>query len=146
MIKYFWVFICSLLLSAQVAFAQDIQISASVTRNVISIDEQLEFDINITGQSVNIPGLELPELQDFKTYSGGRSQNVSIINGKVSSSLSFRYALVPKSVGNFTIPAVVLQYNGQNYSTQPIGVQVVKSAASSQAAQQQAPQGGGSEA
>jgi hypothetical protein len=126
MLKYSILLFCFFVSSLQIAFAGDLNIVASVDKNVMGLNEQLVLEVNITGQSLNIPSLELPQLNSFTSYSNGRSQNISIINGKITSSLNFRYVLVPKSAGKFVIPALVLEQGGQKYSTQPITIEVTQ--------------------
>ncbi|MBN1823452.1 MAG: protein BatD [Endomicrobiales bacterium] len=111
---------CCLTLS----FAADISISASVDKNVVSLDDQLLLEVNVSGSISNIPNPNIPELPNFTAYSSGRSQNISIVNGQMTSSVAFRYALVPKSTGKFTIPPITLNYEGKTYSTSGIPVEV----------------------
>lgn len=110
--------------------ADDISISASVDKNVVSINDQIVLEIDVSGTSSNLPNPDIPQLTDFNMYSSGRSQNVSIINGQVSSSIVFKYVLVPKTIVKTTIPPITLNYNGKIYQTQRIPVDVVQSAPS----------------
>ncbi|OGS03716.1 MAG: hypothetical protein A2339_08015 [Elusimicrobia bacterium RIFOXYB12_FULL_50_12] len=120
-------------------FAQDIAVTASVNSNVIAINEQLELNIIISGNASDLPNLELPQIANFTAYSAGRSQNTSIINGQVSSSVAFRYALVPQNTGKFTIPALSFQYKNNTYATQPVNVEVVAASSSGPQAANAAP-------
>jgi hypothetical protein len=116
--------------------ADDIQISASVDRNAVSLSDQIILQVAVSGNASSIPDPQIPKLDDFTAYSSGRSQNVSIINGKVSSSVVFNFILVPKTSGKFTIPPILLNYNGKTYQTTPMDITV------SNQGRPQIPQGG----
>lgn len=109
-------------------YAQSLSISASVDRQTISMDDQLTLRVDVSGQASNIPQPQLPPLDGFHAYSSGRSQSISIVNGQVSSQVSFTYILAPKSAGTFTIGPVSITAGGQTISTQPISVTVTASA------------------
>jgi hypothetical protein len=89
------------------------------------------LEVDVSGTSSNLPNPDIPQLPDFNIYSSGRSQNVSIINGQVSSSISFKYVIVPKKILKTTIPPITLTYNGKLYQTQRIPIEVVQSAPAS---------------
>lgn len=112
----------------------DISISASVDKNVVSLNEQISLQITVSADTTNIPQPKIPQLTDFQVYSSGRSQNISIINGQVNSSVTFSYVLVPKKIGEFEIPPITLEYQGKTFQTQPIKIKVEK-----QTSQQQLP-------
>ncbi len=51
---------------------------------------------------------------------------MQIINGSVSASASYSYYLQPRSVGKFTIGSATINYNGKNFTTQPLAINVAK--------------------
>jgi len=108
------------------AFSQNISIYSSVDKNTVSVGEQINFQVTVSGDISDIPAPTLPPLDDFSVYQAGRSQNISIINGRVSSSVTFNYALVPRKVGKFEIGSASINYKGQEYKTQPIQIEVVQ--------------------
>lgn len=110
----------------QAVHAEEITMSASVDRNVIGLNEQLIFTLSISGKSLNIPNIDLPQIQNFNVVSSGRSSNTSIINGQMSSQVNFNFTLVPQSTGKFTIPALQVQFDGKTYRTGPIQVEVTQ--------------------
>ena len=110
-----------------ISHCADLSISAGVDKSTLSLDDQLVLEVNVSGNATNVPNPAIPDLPNFTVYSSGRSQNISIINGQMSSSIAFHYTLVPKSTGKFTIPAITLNYGNQSYSTSPIQVEVTSS-------------------
>lgn len=110
-------------------YAEDISISADVDGQEITLDEQLTLTITVTGNVANIPQPQIPALDGFTAYSSGRSQNISIINGQVTSSVSFTYVLVPNDPGDYRLGPFTINYKGNTYSAGPINVKVLPKAA-----------------
>lgn len=124
-----------LFLMSSRTFAQEISISATVDRNVVGLDDQMVLQVEISGSSYSIPEPNLPNLSDFRVYSSGRSQNISIINGRVSSSIIFSYTLAPLRKGKFTIGPVSITHQGKTYQTLPFEVEVTSPSAAPPPAQ-----------
>lgn len=106
------------------AHASEISVSARVDKSKLSIEETLTLTIVIEGESRSLPTPQLPAIEKFRTYSSSRSQNISIVNGEIFSSVTFRYILVPQEVGQLTIPSFEIAHKGQIYETSPIQVEV----------------------
>jgi len=102
----------------------ELKVSAAVDKTSVAVGEEILLTIDISGQSVNIPSIEVPSIANFSIYSSGRSQSMSFVNGQVSNSISFRYVIIPNAQGKFTIPALNLKYDGKTYSTQNIEISV----------------------
>ena len=113
------------LMTAGGLLAEEISLSASVDRNRVCLDEQINLRLEISGSAANPGNPQLPDLSDFTVFSSGRSQNISIINGQMSSSLIFNYILTPRHTGKFVIGPIRLNYNGKIYQTQPINIEVI---------------------
>jgi BatD DUF11 like domain len=111
--------------------AQGVTFVASVDKNTVAVDEQftLEFTLNGGGMgSGSIP--KLPDLGKFMVLSGpNQSSSVQIVNGSVSSSVTYSYVLQPREAGKFTLGAATIETGGKQYSSQPIEITVVKGAA-----------------
>ena len=112
------------------ALASGIQVSASVDNSEITLEDSLRLSVRVEGVR-SAPSPELPDLQDFKIHSQGKSSSVSIVNGKKSSSVTFNYLLTPKKQGTFTIGPVKFEIDGNPYITAPIQVVVKEQTQSS---------------
>ncbi len=130
--KYVSIFLLFFLISA-VCYADDITISADVDKQEITLDDQVALTITVSGSISNIPQPEIPDLKGFTAYSSGRSQNLSIINGKVSSSVTFTYILVPNNTGDYALGPFSINYKGQVYSAGPVNIKVLARNAQPQA-------------
>ncbi len=110
-------------LAAQPLWSGDIQVSASVDRTEVAVNESIQLTITISG-SGDLPGPQAPDLSAFAVNASGQSRNISIVNGQMSSSVSHNYILNPRQTGSFTIGSFEVSANGQNFKTQPINVTV----------------------
>ncbi|MDI6641013.1 MAG: BatD family protein [Elusimicrobiota bacterium] len=124
----FLIFNICVYLGLQTLFAQNISIQSTVDKNSVGVGEQINFQVTVSGDISDVPTPILPPLNDFSVYQAGRSQSISIVNGRVSSSVTFNYALVPRRAGKFEIPSASINYKGQEYKTQPIQIEVSQQA------------------
>ncbi|MGB5882038.1 MAG: BatD family protein, partial [Thermoanaerobaculia bacterium] len=128
--------VCLILLAVSavwlpVAAAAQERIQASVDRAEISEEDQILLQITIEGSRGAEP--TLPELPDFDVFSRGQSTQMSFVNGRMSSSVSYSYSLVPKRSGSFQIGSATVELDGEVHSSSPITVRVL--AASEQPAE-----------
>ena len=120
--KIFLIFL-SLTISTYL-FADNLNIEASASRTTVALNEAFNLVISVSNDSKKLPEFSLPTLKDFNVYSTSRSQSTSIVNGQVKSSINYTYTVGPKNVGEFTIPAFKLIYDGNTYETEPITITV----------------------
>ncbi|MBI4057026.1 MAG: protein BatD [Elusimicrobia bacterium] len=113
-------------LGPQLCWGQDISLSATVDKETVTLNDQVMLSVTVGGNISNIPDPELPSMPNFNAYSSGRSQNISIINGQVSSSVVYTYVLTPRFVGTATLGPIRIQVGGKTVQTQPIQVKVVR--------------------
>jgi uncharacterized SAM-binding protein YcdF (DUF218 family) len=128
--------VCLILLAAGAVFlpsaaAGEERIQASVDRAEIYEEDQILLQITIEGSRGAEP--TLPELPDFDVFSRGQSTQMNFINGRMSSSVSYTYSLVPRRTGSFQIGSATVELDGEVHSTSPITVRVL--AASEQPAE-----------
>ena len=112
-------------------------ISAQTDRESVEINDSFYLTVTVSGDSASVPEPELPRMDNFNIYSSGRSQNISIVNGKIATSVTFTYILSPRFIGRQKIPPIPVFNGREKYLTREIEINVVKAAAPSQAAQPQ---------
>ncbi len=101
----------------------DLSVRASVNPQRAEVGETLTLTIEVKGaQNVTAPALG--NLDGFEVQYLGPSTQVSIINGQVSASVQHRYSLVPTRRGHFTLGPFTVDYQGQQYQTAAVGVDV----------------------
>lgn len=116
-------------------FSADIEITTSVDRTVVGVNQTFTLTIEISGEKVNKVGdPKVPDLSAFAVSMGnsGTSQNIQVINGKMSISKSMNFSYMASTIGKFTIPPAVIDFNGKVYRSKPIQIEVVKSSTPSQ--------------
>ncbi|HOI41642.1 MAG TPA: BatD family protein [Elusimicrobiales bacterium] len=111
-----------LLLSAPVRAG--LTVAASVDRHEVDIDGSVRLTVTVSGDTANVPEPEIPRLDAFNVYSSGRSQNISFINGRVSSSVSFTYVLEPRYIGKAVIPPISVFTGKEKFLTRQIEIEV----------------------
>ncbi len=85
-------------------------LTAALDRDTITLGEQATLSLTIEGgQSKNVQTPHVPGLQFSQT---GTSQNVSFINGAMSSTFTVTFSVTPRQAGEFTIPALTADVNG----------------------------------
>ncbi len=131
------------LIAAALALTAAAQTSIQVqTHNVVDLNEQFNVTFVIEGE--NTPSdfnWECPA--DFDLVWGPQkssSTSISIINGKRTSSrqVSYTYILMPKSVGEFSLPPATAKVKGSEIVSRPVTVSVIRQETpSGQSSQQQ---------
>lgn len=101
---------------------------ATVNENKIADTDRLQVTFTFEGKDINrLKNFSPPAFKDFRIFSGpNQSTSMQIINGVVSASLAYSYILLPNTTGSFTIGSASIEYEGENYKSDPISVLVVK--------------------
>jgi hypothetical protein len=122
------------------AWAADIQVRAELKPTTFALDQTAEFIITVEGTSSAQP--DLPLAPGLYFHSRGQSQQTSWVNGHVSASVVFSFAVQASKPGQYTIGPVTVRAGGKTYRTQPLRCTV--SPASHSGASQPAPRSGSS--
>ena len=127
--RIFYISLFLLLNITGTTFARNINFEVTVDSNRISLGSSSRLNLNFYGtKSVPVP--DLPDIDGFDLDYVGPSTRMSIINGKVSSSITHTYILIPLKTGTFKIPPTSIEYKGETYTSKPLSIKVVKSAVS----------------
>ena len=127
--------LCKLLPLVSLLSAGELNFTARVDRTTVGLGQQLQLTVTVEGQNIGrVPRPQLPALDGFDNLGSTQSQSTSIsfVNGRMAQqqSISFIYVLAPKRTGQLEIGPCRITYNGTEYSTQPITVNVVREAQS----------------
>ncbi|MCI0330310.1 MAG: BatD family protein [candidate division Zixibacteria bacterium] len=112
---------------AALVFGQGLNFSAAVDKDRLEIGDQLTLTLTVTGNVQKIPEPKVKNVGDFALYASGRSQNITFVNGVVTSTTQFNFVLVPKKAGTFTVGPAELEIGGKLLQTSPISVTVLPS-------------------
>ena len=99
-------------------------VSATVDKTETFLDEPIGLSLTIENGDGN-EQITLPDSQEYTIRSAGTSQETSIINGKMSSSLIYNYEVMPKKAGPAQIGSIQVVKQGKSYQTEPILIRVL---------------------
>ena len=103
--------------------------TATLDRETVTVGETATLSLKFEGgEPRQMPGL--PAIANLQITSEGSSRNISILNGQVSSTVSQNLSLTPTQPGDFIIPALRAEIDGQVLTTQPLRLKAVKASAS----------------
>lgn len=112
--------------------ADDIKVTASVSKGQVGTGEHFEIIFSISGNG-NIESFNPPAFNGFQVLGGpNQSSSFTSINGRTSASMSLSYDLMAIKEGDFTIGAASLVINGKTYKTNAVKIKVVKGSAPAQ--------------
>ncbi len=121
---------------------QDFQIQATVSENKIFIGEQFNLRVEVSGSSMR--DVSLPVIPDINgigllSQTPSRSSSISIVNGRTTTSTTYSFALIARETGNFTIPPVTIEVDGEQYQTESIQIEVIEKGQLSEDGRRQLP-------
>lgn len=120
----------------------ELSFTATVDRTTVGLNEPVALTVQVTGTNIGrVPQPRLPELDGFENIGSSRSQStsISIVNGRMTQeqTISFIYTLIPKKTGELVIGSCRLNYQGVEYSTEPITIKVTQTSGRSPPTQPQ---------
>ena len=99
--------------------------TASLDRDTITLGEQATLSLKFDSvQPQNAPAL--PAVPGLQFQYVGPSSSFSFINGQTSSSTTYNYIVAPQRDGQFTIPGMRVDVNGQQFASLPLKLTVSK--------------------
>ncbi len=101
---------------------------ASTEKSVVALNERFEVSFTFEGgDSQSLKDFRQPDVGGLTILSGpNRSSSMQIINGNVSSSLTYSFILVAKKMGEFQISESSINYKGQVFRTNRLTIKVSK--------------------
>ncbi len=122
-----------LLLTYHTSWAQ--RFTATADMREVPLNYVFEVTYEIANASAS--NFSPPNFENFEVVAGpSQSQNVSIVNGRMSRSSSISYTLKPKKQGDFTIGAATAMINGTATNSNTIPIKVVAPSKQPQQSQQ----------
>ncbi len=113
-----------------VSVAEEISFQVEVDRNKIQLGEAIQLTLRVSGTK-EVEPFKLANIEGFElTYMSGPNPQFTWVNGKSSSSVSYKYSLFPLKTGKFQIPQLTLNIKGNDYSSEPVMIEVVNAASS----------------
>ena len=95
----------------------------------MAMGEQVEVNFQLTGTQTG-RNFQPPDFRDFVVLTGpNQSTNFQMINGAVSTSITYAYVLQPRREGALVVGPATVEYQGNRYTTSPITITVSKAGA-----------------
>ena len=119
--------------------AQDIVVKAYVDRTTVGLNEQFTLNVELSGRDANAASNpQLPKMDDFAIFLGsGTQQNMEYVNGRMSFSKVISYHFQATAIGQFQIGSIMVQAGGKQVQTDPISIEIQKTAAAPQTSRRQ---------
>lgn len=108
--------------------AKTIQFEARIDKSKVSIRQSVILSLSFHGTQ-NIPAPDLSRLEGFDVQYMGPSTLMSVVNGKMSVSVTHKYILIPLEVGQFTLGPFSFDYDGNTYTARTLMIEVFEKAA-----------------
>lgn len=104
------------------------EFTASVSSNEVDLNDSFSLSLTLKDTSPKDSPALFPLKKDFLIQSEQHSSNTTIINGKISSSITWKVSLTPKLEGVVEIPPITVNTTEGQLSTQPISLNIIKGA------------------
>ena len=109
-------------------YAQEVGVTATVSSTTIGTEEGVSYKIEIQGATNN--DVERPKAPSatglvLSQPVPGTQQSMSIVNGRMSQSISFEWVFYPEGEGSAEIGSTQVVAKGKTYTTTPIAITVV---------------------
>ncbi|MBU0475453.1 MAG: BatD family protein [Bacteroidetes bacterium] len=112
-------------------FAQKFEVSVDKT----TVQQNERFQVYFTfdgGDRTSLQSFRPPNFKNFSVLSGpNQSSSMSIINGSVSSTITYSYIVIGPNIGEFTIESASVEHKGKVYRTDELKISVAKGATKS---------------
>jgi len=106
------------------SYAQEISFTAATSHEAVKTGDRFKIQFS---SNAEIDNFRAPKLSNFRVLSGpNQSTQMSWVNGKTSSSISYTYILMAVKEGEFTIGPAVASYNGKAIKTNSLKINVGK--------------------
>ena len=106
------------------AAAQDISVDLSADRQELSLGEQFQLTVTVSGTMRSVPEPQLQNMDNFQVVGRGTSSQISIVNGQISATKSTNYTVLPSREGAFSIGPAVIRFGGKDYSSNTLEIKV----------------------
>ena len=113
-----------LLLAASVMAAE---VEATLDRDSVPAGDGALLTLRISGGNAGQP--EIPAVENLLVQSRGRSQQIQIVNGITTASVTYTFAVGSQIPGDYQVPAIDVTVDGQKFSTQPLNLKVLDATA-----------------
>ncbi len=106
--------------------AANVNISISSEYDTVGIEEPFDISIKISGNTTDLPSININRFKGFDVVSTSTSQNFNFINGKVSVEKDYTYTLIARNPGSYEIGPFSVNYKGRQIRSNALKIKVKK--------------------
>ena len=114
-----------LLLTSNFVLAREVKFEASIDKRQVAIGESAQLGLTFY-ETQTVPVPDLGKIDGFDARYLGPSTMMTVINGKMSSSITYMYSIVPLKVGRFQLGPFSFDYKGDSYKSNVVAIEVVE--------------------
>lgn len=108
--------VCGIILLAKPVFAKEIKFEASIDKQRIALGETAQLGLTFYGIQ-NIPAPDIGNIDGLEVRYLGPSTMMTVINGRVSSSITHIYSILPLRIGRFQLGPFSFSHKGDKYTS-----------------------------
>ncbi len=108
------------------------EVSAKLDAQTVYVGEAVQLSLTITGGNATAP--EIPDIKNLSVQYQGQSTQISMINGVTSRSVGFTYVIGSQVAGDYQIPPIDVNVDGQIVKTQALSLKVLADGSAAAAA------------
>jgi hypothetical protein len=104
----------------------EVSVRATIDRRPAVEGERLLLTVSVSGSAgaESDPALPGEIHEHFDASFAGSSRQMSFVNGQANLSIDFRYVLIPRNTGTFTIPPITVRVGKETFLTETLEVRV----------------------
>jgi hypothetical protein len=122
-ISYLWI---AFLVTVSEVHAGEVNFQASIDRDSLNLGQSAQLSLHFGGSS-DVPAPELPETEGLQFRYVGPSKRMSFVNGRMSSSVTHIYKIVPLKTGKLQIGPFSFEHDNDIYTSNGLAVEVLDS-------------------
>ena len=107
----------------QLVFAET-TIKASVDKTSVTTDDIITYTLEISSGEKAIPDPTLPHFEHFSILKQVQTNNLSVGEKGVTSSVTFQFALAPAEAGTFIVEPAQIKVKDQVYKSEAFTIEV----------------------
>lgn len=115
------------LFAGLVATCQAVEVVAQLDRDSVPAGEGAILSLEIDADLESRPAI--PEVENLIVRPQGQSKQIQLINGRAKTTVSYTYVVGSQVPGDYVIPAVEIENNGNQFSSQPLKLKVLDAGA-----------------
>jgi hypothetical protein len=111
-------------LVAVAALAQEVQLSIQANPASVDLGQRFQLTVTVAGSMNNVPEPNIKGLEPFNIIGSSQSSQISIVNGRISSTKNVNYTIVAGQKGSFTLGPAVITLGDKTVSSNTVTVTV----------------------